>query len=373
MHLHDFHYELPPELIAQEPLSDRAASRMMLLNRATKAFESRRFAELPALLRPDDLIVFNNTRVFPARLLGHRRGAGSQPIGKNNPRLREYLTAEVELLLTRRESGNIWQGLVHPGRKIRVGEMLVFGDGALEAEVLGRGDYGLRRVRLRPGTSWNDSKSDAADESAVDALIDRIGHIPLPPYVHRADEPRDREAYQTVYARVRGAVAAPTAGLHFTPQILAELAGRGVETAEITLHVGPGTFRPVHAEHVEEHRMDPEVFEISEEAAVRVNRALIEGRRVVAVGTTCVRTLEHAARTHGGRIEPGRGETNLFIYPGFDFRVVGALLTNFHLPRSTLLMLVSAFAGREFTINGYERAVEQRYRFYSYGDCMLIV
>src|SRR5579863_4490806 len=208
MRLHDFDYELPPELIAQEPLADRAASRMMLLNRTTKAFEDRRFAELPALLRPGDLLVFNNTRVFPARLLGHRRGAGSQPIGKNNPRLGEYLTAEVELLLTRRESGSIWQGLVHPGRKIRVGEVLVFGEGALEAEVLGRGDYGLRRVRLRPGTSWNDSKSDAADESAVDALIDRIGHIPLPPYVHRSDEPRDREAYQTVYARVRGAVAA---------------------------------------------------------------------------------------------------------------------------------------------------------------------
>lgn len=377
MRLHDFDYELPPELIAQEPLADRAASRMMLLNQAAKAFENRRFAELPALLRPGDLLVFNNTRVFPARLLGHRRGAGSQPIGKNNPRLREYLTAEVELLLTRRESANIWQGLVHPGRKIRVGEVLVFGDGALEAEVLGRGDYGLRRVRLRLGTSWNDStrdsKSDAADESAVDALIDRIGHIPLPPYVHRADEPRDREAYQTVYARVRGAVAAPTAGLHFTPQILAELAGCEVEMAEITLHVGPGTFRPVHAEHVEEHRMDPEVFEIGEEAAVRVNRALIEGRRVVAVGTTCVRTLEHAVRTHGGRIEPGRSETNLFIYPGFDFRVVGALLTNFHLPRSTLLMLVSAFAGRELTLGAYRHAVEERYRFYSYGDCMLIV
>jgi S-adenosylmethionine:tRNA ribosyltransferase-isomerase len=373
MQLSDFDYVLPPDLIAQEPLEDRSASRMLVLNRDNAAFEDRRFAELPALLRPGDLLVFNNTRVFPARLLGHRRGEKSQPIGKNNPALREYLTAEVELLLTRREGGNVWQGLVHPGRKIRVGEVLVFGGGALEAEVLGRGDYGLRQVRLRPGAAASHPQHDEAGEAAVDALIDRFGHIPLPPYIHRSDEARDREAYQTVYARVRGAVAAPTAGLHFTPQILAALAGRGVGTAEITLHVGPGTFRPVKVESVEEHHMDPEEFEISEETAGRLNRALSERRRVVAVGTTCVRTLEHAARRHDGRIEPGRGETSLFIYPGFGFRVVDALLTNFHLPRSTLLMLVSALAGRDLSLRAYRHAVEKRYRFYSYGDCMLIV
>jgi S-adenosylmethionine:tRNA ribosyltransferase-isomerase len=383
MQLSDFDYDLPPELIAQEPLPDRAASRMLLVNPANGKLEDRRFAELPELLSPGDLVVFNNTRVFPARLLGRRRGERSQPIGKNNPALREYLSAEVELLLTRRENDNIWQGLVHPGRKIRVGEVLVFGDGALEAEVLGRGEYGSRRVRLRPSALASRGKLPlaregtvdelAADEATVEALIDRIGHVPLPPYIHRADQPRDRETYQTVYARVRGAVAAPTAGLHFTPHVLAQLAERGIETTEITLHVGPGTFRPVHVQRVEEHRMDPEVFEISDEAAARVNRALAENRRVVAVGTTSVRTLEHAARTHGGRIEPGHGESDLFIYPGFEFRVIRALVTNFHLPRSTLLMLVSAFAGREMILTAYRHAVEQRYRFYSYGDCMLIV
>ena len=371
MRLSEFDYHLPPELIAQEPLGERSASRMMLLNRAAKRFEDRQFAELPALLQPGDLVVFNNTRVFPARLLGRRQGQRSQPVGRNNPALREYLTSEVELLLTRRESENTWHGLVRPGRKIRVGEVLVFGDGALEAEVLDRGEYGLRLVRLRPGAAQDNP--EAASVLAIDALVDRFGHVPLPPYIHRTDEPRDRDAYQTVYARERGAVAAPTAGLHFTPQTLKELAQRGVETAEITLHVGSGTFRPVHAERVEDHRMDGEVFEISEEAAVRVNRALSEGRRVVAVGTTCVRTLEHAARAHDGRIEPGQGETGLFIYPGFEFRVVGALLTNFHLPRSTLLMLVSAVAGREFTLEAYRHAVAERYRFYSYGDCMLIL
>ena len=373
MNLSEFDYHLPPELIAQEPLKERSASRMMLLDRATLSFEDRQFAELPGVLRPGDLVVFNNTRVIAARLLGRRAGRRSQPVGKNNPAVREYLSAEIELLLTRRESEDTWQGLVHPSRKIRLGEVLVFGDGALEAEVIDRGEYGLRRVRLRPGASKERREGETATETALDALIDRCGHVPLPPYIHRAAEARDRDAYQTVYASVRGAVAAPTAGLHFTPQILMQLAQSGIETAEITLHVGPGTFRPVHAEQVEDHRMDAEFFEISKEAASRVNRALDEGRRVVAVGTTCVRTLEHAARAQGGRIEAGHGDTALFIYPGFEFRVVSALLTNFHLPRSTLLMLVAAFAGREFALDAYRHAVAERYRFYSYGDCMLIV
>jgi S-adenosylmethionine:tRNA ribosyltransferase-isomerase len=369
MLLHEFDYHLPQSLIAQQPLAQRDAARMMLVDRSTQAFEDRCFRELPAILRPGDLLVFNNTRVFPARLLGRRRGTRSQPIGKGNPAAREYLKAEVELLLTRRESVDVWQGLVHPGRKVRTGEILVFGDGELEAEVLDRGDYGLRRVRLISRSQ----RESAASAATVDQLIDRIGHVPLPPYIHRLDEPHDRESYQTVYARVRGAVAAPTAGLHFTEDILKELESRGIETAEITLHLGPGTFRPVQTERIEEHRLDPEEFEISEETAARLNHARRDGRRAVAVGTTTVRTLEHAVRASGGEIRPGRGDTSLFITPAFDFRVVGAMLTNFHLPRSTLLMLVAAFAGREFTLSAYQHAVSEQYRFYSYGDCMLIV
>ncbi|HEY6290551.1 MAG TPA: tRNA preQ1(34) S-adenosylmethionine ribosyltransferase-isomerase QueA [Terriglobia bacterium] len=380
MQLHDFDYDLPPELIAQQPLAERDAARMMLLNRASGRIEDRHFRDLPALLQPGDLLVFNNTRVFPARLLGRRRGMRSQPIGKSNPAAREYLTAEVELLLTRRESEDVWEGLVRPGRKVRTGEVLVFGEGELEAEVLGRGEYGLRRVRLMPRGSNPHPSADSAPAQLLDALpalldtlIDRLGHVPLPPYIQRPDSPADRDTYQTVYARVRGAVAAPTAGLHFTPAILAELRARGVETLEITLHVGLGTFRPVHTERVEDHRLDAEEFEIGEDPATRLNRARDEGRRVIAVGTTSVRTLEHAVRAQGGRFEPARGQTSLFIYPGFEFQAVSALLTNFHLPRSTLLMLVSAFAGRDFILQAYRHAVDERYRFYSYGDCMLIL
>jgi S-adenosylmethionine:tRNA ribosyltransferase-isomerase len=361
MLLHDFDYDLPQELIAQQPAPARDASRMMVLDRARQTIHDGRFTELPALLSPSDLVVFNNTRVIPARLLGRRRGVRAQPIGKRNPAAHEYLRAEVELLLTRREDGDVWLGLVHPGRKIRTGEVLVFNDGALEAEILDRGELGMRRVRL------------AAREGGVDETIDRIGHVPLPPYIHRRDAAADRNSYQTVYARVRGAVAAPTAGLHFTTRVLDALGERGIATAEITLHVGPGTFRPVQVERVEDHRMEPEAFEIDEEAARRLNRALEERRRVVAVGTTCVRTLEHAVRSGEGRVTPGRGDTSLYIYPGFEFRAVGALLTNFHLPRSTLLMLVAAFAGRDFVLRAYRHAVERRYRFYSYGDCMLVV
>ncbi len=361
MLLSDFDYPLPTELIASRPLAERDASRMMLVDRAAQRFADRRFHELPQILQPGDLLVFNNTKVFPARLLGRRRGKGAQKIGKHNPALREFLTAEVELMLTRQESEEVWQGLVHPGRKVRVGESLVFGDGELEAEVLGRGEYGVRRVQL------------TARQGSIDDAIDRLGHVPLPPYIHRPDEAADRETYQTLYAKVRGAVAAPTAGLHFTDRVFESLCARGVETCEITLHVGLGTFQPVRTEHVEKHVMEAERFEISDTAAAAVNRALDEGRRVVAVGTTSVRTLEQAASEHAGRIVPGRGETNLFIYPGFEFRITSAMLTNFHLPRSTLLMLVCAFAGRDFTLRAYEHAVTERYRFYSYGDCMLIV
>jgi S-adenosylmethionine:tRNA ribosyltransferase-isomerase len=360
MLLDEFDYHLPAELIAQRPLAERDASRMMAVNRASKTFEDLSFRSLPGILKAGDLLVFNNSKVFPARLLGRRSGVGAQKISEHNPSAREFLRAEMELFLTRRESEDLWWGLVHPGRKVRIGEVLTFGN-ELEAEVLERGEYGLRKVRLK------------ARRGSIDDAIDRVGHVPLPPYIRRADEPRDRETYQTVYAKIRGAVAAPTAGFHFTEKVLGDLRARGIETCEVTLHVGLGTFQPVRVKNVEEHRMGPERYEISESAARALNRARDEGRRIVAVGTTSVRTLESAIREPRGRFAPAHGETRLFIYPGFEFRTVGALLTNFHLPKSTLLMLVSAFAGRELTLQAYGRAVRERYRFYSYGDCMLIV
>jgi S-adenosylmethionine:tRNA ribosyltransferase-isomerase len=367
MEVNEFDYHLPPELIAQYPLAERDASRLMLLNRRSGTFSDHQFRDLPRVLQPGDLLVFNNTKVLPARLLGQRRGTRAQPIGKRNPARHEYLSAEVELFLLRQEEENTWQALVRPGRKIRTGEVLVFRPSppesgvTLEAEVLGRGPYGVRRVRL------------TAQGGTVAEAIERLGHVPLPPYIRRPDSAEDRHTYQTIYAKVPGAVAAPTAGLHFTRRILEALDARGIERCEITLHVGAGTFRPVHTERVEEHRMEAECYEVTAEAAEAVNRALAEKRRVIAVGTTSVRTLEHVAAAHSGRIVAGRGETSLFIYPGFDFQVVGGLLTNFHLPKSTLLMLVCAFAGRDLTLRAYGHAVAQRYRFYSYGDCMLIL
>jgi S-adenosylmethionine:tRNA ribosyltransferase-isomerase len=361
MLLEEFNYPLPSELIAQRPLEERDASRMMVLDRAAGTFRDRTFRELPEALRAGDLLVFNNTKVFPARLLGRRRGATAQRMGKHNPAAREFLTAEVELMLTRQESEDVWEGLVHPGRKIRTGEVLVFGEGEVEAEVIGRGEYGLRRVRL------------TARSGSIETAIDRVGHVPLPPYVRRPDDVRDRETYQTVYAKVRGAVAAPTAGFHFTERVLADLRARGIESCEITLHVGLGTFQPVRTEQIEQHKMGTERYDISAHAAAAISRALDDGRRIVAVGTTGVRALEHVACEHDGRVVAGSGETCLFIIPGFQFRIVRALLTNFHLPKSTLLMLVSAFAGKELLLRAYGHAISERYRFYSYGDCMLIL
>ena len=364
MQVSEFDYHLPPELIAQRPLPDRDASRLLVLDRAVGSFSERAFRELPQILQPGDLLVLNNTRVFPARLLGHRKGITAQAIGKYNPAKREYLTAVIEIFLLRREDDEVWQALVHPGHKVRTGEVINFGRGELEAEVIGRGQRGLRRVRLRAATSRN----------TVEEAIDRLGHVPLPPYIRRPDNDSDREAYQTIYAKVRGAVAAPTAGFHFTAAVFEELRTRGIETCEVTLHVGLGTFRPVQAERVEDHKMEAESFEISQPAAAAINEAQHEGRRIVAVGTTSVRALEHVARSAtGGRIVAGRGEADLFIVPGFQFQVTGGLLTNFHLPRSTLLMLVAGFAGRELIRRAYQHAIEQRYRFYSYGDCMLIL
>jgi len=369
----DFHYELPEELIAQEALSDRAGSRLLQVRGAE--LSDRKFREFPELLRPDDLVVFNNTRVFPARLYG-RRGEGRHFSGEDqNPHpvparnagtrvghLAATLPGRVEVLLTRQvlREPNEWECLVRPGRKIGVGERLVFGEqDELQAEVISRGEFGERRIRFAKADDFF-------------ALVERIGHVPLPPYIAREDSSGDRERYQTVYARERGSVAAPTAGLHFTEEILGRLRERGIETCEVTLHVGLGTFQPVRVERVEEHRLHSEEYSISEEAAEKINRARRAGRRIVAVGTTTVRTLEYAALQSGGEVREGAGEANLFIYPGFKFQVVRALLTNFHLPESTLLMLVCALGGKQDVMRAYEHAVRERYRFYSYGDCMFV-
>ncbi len=358
----DFQFELPPELIAQEALSDRAASRMLRLPASNRAIEDLHFREFPDILRPEDLVVFNNTRVFPARLYGRRSGLHSQPLSPQNPASHDFLRGRVEVLLTHqlRQDPNEWQCLVRPGRKIGVGEHLFFGDhDQLRAEVIARGEFGERHIRFDPVDDFF-------------SCIDDIGHIPLPPYISREDSLADRERYQTVYAQERGSVAAPTAGLHFTPEILARIRERGIETAQITLHVGLGTFQPVRAETVEEHRLHSEPYSISEAAAEQIDRARRESRRVIAVGTTTVRTLEYAARQGAGTVRAGNGHANLFIYPGYQFQVVRALLTNFHLPQSTLLMLVCALGGKENVLRAYRHAVNHRYRFYSYGDCMFV-
>ena len=358
----DFHYDLPAELIAQQALPDRAASRLLHLSAASGHFEDRQFREFPGLLRPDDLVVFNNTRVFPARLYGRRSGSRSQVLSPQNPASRDFLKGRIEVLLTRQISKdpNEWECLVRPGRKIGVGEQLFCGEhDELQAEVIWRGEFGERHIRFVPDTNFFTN-------------IDRIGHVPLPPYIARQDELADKDRYQTVYARERGSVAAPTAGLHFTPEILARLADRSIETAEITLHVGLGTFQPVRVEKVEEHNLHSESYSISEEAAAKLNRALSANRRIVAIGTTTVRTLEYAAQKGRGNFQAGSGEANLFIYPGYRFVAVGAMLTNFHLPQSTLLMLVCALGGKDNVLRAYRHAVAERYRFFSYGDCMLI-
>lgn len=347
MRLSDFGYELPPELIAQEAPPVRDAARLLRLDRATGARSHHRVSDLDTLLAPGDVLVLNDTRVVPARLIGRREPSGGR----------------VECLLLRRIGGERWDALVHPGQKLKVGSRAVFEGGGrrLELEVLARHHHGRRTIRL------------AAADGEVDAAIDALGHVPLPPYVKRPDRPADRERYQTVYAAARGSVAAPTAGLHFTPALLDRLRARGVEQRTITLHVGYGTFEPVRSEDVEAHRVAPERYAVPASTAAAVNRALDEGRRVVAAGTTTTRTLEAVARVHGGRLAPGGGETDLTIHGGFRFQVVGGLLTNFHLPRSSLLLLVCAFAGRGAILDAYREAIERRYRFYSFGDAMLIL
>jgi S-adenosylmethionine:tRNA ribosyltransferase-isomerase len=371
MDVRDFDFDLPPELIAQEPAPDRGAARLLFLDRARGSLAHSHVTALPDFLRAGDLLVVNNTRVFPARLLGRRVPSGGA----------------VECLLIRSLSGadqgsdrgqtgvrpqsdpgpdqgvTLWEALVHPGQKLKPGAQLVFeGIHTLHGEVLERRFFGRRLVRL-----WTE------DGTPVDAAVDAIGHVPLPPYIKRDDRVEDRDRYQTVFAQTRGSIAAPTAGLHFNPSLMAALTERGVETTAITLHVGYGTFQPVRVDRVEDHRVESECYDISAAAAAAVTRARGEHRRIIAVGTTTTRTLEAVALAHDGEIVAGHGATDLFIYPGFTFRVVNGLLTNFHLPQSSLLMLVSAFAGRDLVRTAYDAAVAERYRFYSYGDAMLVL
>ena len=342
-----FDFDLPDELIAQQALP-RGESRLMQLDRGTGAVRHRRIEELPELLNPGDVLVVNDTRVFPARLLGRREPSGG---------------AVECLLLSGSGSGDIWDALMHPGQKLKPGARVRFEGpaGVLMGEVLERRFHGRRTIRL-----WSESSA------SVDALIDALGHVPLPPYIKRDDSSEDRERYQTVYARARGSVAAPTAGLHFSDDLVRRLAERGIERVAITLHVGYGTFKPVRAEQVEDHVVDPEPYEVSAFAAAAINRARAEGRRVIAVGTTTTRALESAA-ADTGEVLPGRGDASLFIYPGFTFNAIDGLLTNFHLPRSSLLMLVAAFGGTDRVLGAYTTAIAEKYRFYSYGDAMLVL
>ncbi len=372
----DFDFDLPPELIAQQPPAERGSSRMLVMDRATGAVRDARFADLPSMLQRGDLLVLNDSRVIPARLFAQRIGgrSTSHPTldAKNAPSMghgtrnikRNEPAGRIEVLLTESAGENRWRALVKPGRKAGAGDRLAFpapnGDIELQAEVIERGEFGERLLEFAPVEDFF-------------AVLERIGHVPLPPYIRRGDLDADRERYQTVYSRERGSVAAPTAGLHFTPRILDAVAAHGVEVARISLHVGLGTFAPLRVERVDEVHLHSERYSISAEAADAVNRARRERRRVVAIGTTVVRTLEAAAlRAASGEIEAHSGATDVFISPGFEFRVVGALLTNFHLPQSSLLMLVSAFAGRERVLAAYRHAVGQKYRFFSYGDCMFI-
>ena len=362
MNLSELNFYLPPERIAQRPLEKRDASRMLLLDRASGEWQDRHFREFPDLLRGEELIVVNNVRVLPARLFGKRAGIHAEPPGAHSPSRHEHLRAPIEVLLVRQLEADAWETLVRPGRKIPVGERIVFGEGELDALVEARGEYGLRVLRFHSKNGFHET-------------LGRLGHIPLPPYIKRTDEPLDRERYQTVYAKQGSAVAAPTAGLHFTPEILQRVRDRGIEIAEVTLDVGLGTFEPVRTERLENHRIRAETYEIPQATVAAINRAQSEGRPVLAIGTTVVRTLEDAAEkaaSQGTTMQPGRAEADIFLYPGKPIRVVNQLLTNFHLPQSSLLALVATLAGRENILHAYQHAVAAQYRFYSYGDCMLI-
>jgi S-adenosylmethionine:tRNA ribosyltransferase-isomerase len=351
----DFYYDLPEELIAQTPVSDRSSSRLMHIDRATGAVSHHIFKDIVQYLRPGDCLVLNNTRVIPARLYGVKEDTG----------------AAVEILLLKRvedsgqDSGIVWECLVKPGKKMRTGARVVFGDGKLKAVVTGMGEEGNRLIHFE-------------FDGIFEEILDELGEMPLPPYIKEKLE--DRERYQTVYSKYEGSAAAPTAGLHFTKELLAEIKGMGVDIAEVTLHVGLGTFRPVKVEDISEHHMHSEYFDIPQDACDRINKARQNGGRIICVGTTSVRTLESGAKMLGieagkadAKLEPVSGWTDIFIYPGYEFKFVDGLITNFHLPESTLIMLVSAFAGRENVLNAYKCAVEERYRFFSFGDAMVII
>ena len=342
MQLNDFDYELPPELIAQRPLETRSSSRLLLLSRTRQTITHHQFVELPAMLREGDLLVRNETKVLPARLQGSKQSGG-----------------QVEVLLLRQHDteNNIWRCMTRSSRALKPGTLIDF-PAEMTGEVLEAVDDGQRMVRFSSPASFLET-------------LEQVGHVPLPPYIRRDDQPFDKDRYQTVYASNPGAVAAPTAGLHFTEETFADLTARDIEVCGVTLHVGPGTFLPVRSENLQAHRMHAEAYDIPFQAAERINNARAEGRRIIALGTTVTRTLEHAVDANG-LLQAGQGETDLFIKPGHSFRMVDALVTNFHLPKSTLLVLVSAFAGREFILRSYRTAVAQSYRFFSYGDCMLI-
>jgi S-adenosylmethionine:tRNA ribosyltransferase-isomerase len=364
MQLDELDYHLPQDRIAQRPLDRREASRLLLLHRSTGAFTNRLFVEFPDLLHGDELLVLNNARVIPARLFGRRAGVHSQPPSRSTRS--EHLSGKIEVFLTRQLDAETWEALVRPGRKMPVGERVLFGDGELECQVTARGELGLRTLRFI-----------SHDQRNIREHFERLGHTPLPPYINRADETSDRERYQTVFAKRPGAIAAPTAGLHFSPEILEKIRARGVEICELTLDVGLGTFQPIHSETLEGHVMHSESYEIPAATADRIQAARAAARPILAIGTTVVRALEDSARraaetSSASLVLAGRAEARLFIVPGYPFRVVEGLLTNFHLPRSTLLALVCAFAGRGNVLAAYKHAVEAGYRFYSYGDCMLI-
>ena len=368
MNVSDFQFHLPDELIAQHATA-RGLSRLFLLDRATGRYRHTTIAELPSILVPGDVLVLNNTRVIPARLLGRRVPSGGAVecllLGTTTPDESASGSDALAGAQDDRPGGaRLADALVHPGQKLKPGSLMRFeGEaGVLVGEILGRHFHGRRTIRI-----WSEGGGD------VDALIDALGHIPLPPYIKRGDTLSDRERYQTVYAQARGSVAAPTAGLHFTPAILSGLEDRGIERVEITLHVGYGTFKPVRVTRVEDHVVDSEYYEISVNASAALARAKEEGRRIIAVGTTTTRALEDAALRGEGRVRAGKEAASLFMYPGHRFQVIDGLLTNFHLPASSLLMLVAAFAGREQILDAYREAVEQQYRFYSYGDAMLIL
>jgi len=361
MKLDDLSYDLPHDQIAQYPLEQRDASRLLVLEKKSGVVRHAKFNEFPFLLTGNELLVFNNARVIPARLLGEyltRRDSAAGTATRNSK--------PVEVFLTRNLSGDRWEALVRPGRILQIGQRVVFGKGALEAEIIDRGERGLRTLQFR-----------SMNNDAVAKLLQQLGHVPLPPYIRRSDSKADLERYQTVFAKKPGAVAAPTAGLHFTEEVLQAIRERGCEMCELTLDVGLGTFQPIRGANLSDHKMHVETYEIPEATVEKILRARREGRAIVAIGTTVVRALEAAAlraneENIGALLCPGRGEARIFITPGYEFKVTDALLTNFHLPKSTLLALVCAFAGHAQVMAAYRNAVTAGYRFYSYGDCMLI-